>query len=687
MKSLKLKWKASSKQISESLLFLFFIQQITFLVESIYMLNLLNTRMDSRAFGIFLLTLPVLLIWLKNNKRTDLTLLVVMLASIWMSPLLSTGYRIFSSGVGAGTYLIYLGLQLSKKGNQKINWGQSVAIATVLSIIFRAFGDSLDISISGDGKVLSWSLVFLCFALHIFSSGTSEENSEPDENFNTKSGNWLIVIGLFSCFIFIYFVFSSPGVVARWIEGDFEWIQLVTAGSILLALVFGIYRLDFIRKNLMMIKIWNVIFIFLFILNIILHQITFPTFDNLTPVIVGPSIGFSMVVCYFMLALSPIILVNIELFSMSIKPVHPSRLAISFLIAVLFLILSVFILIFTNTWGYVGSISRFFRNQFHLPFLISGISMILPYLFKKFNIIRRTIGFGWRFRMLTFVVLILLLFASIFMNSHTTTEFHKNGDQLKLMTFNIQQGVDLFGNKNYEGQLKKIEEIDPDILCLQESDVSRISGGNSDVVRYFSENLGYYKYYGPKTVTGTYGTAILSKFPLKDCKSIFTYSSKDEIGTAIAKISLENHSIKIINSHPAGDAKSREEHIEMVIDEANESDNVIAMGDYNFKQDSPYYQKITSILYDSWLSIYPDAIGSIDTVDLDLTFVGRKPSSGKLLDGGKINMSSRIDHIFLSESFEVTDANYLPAPESETDHPLYWVLVQLINHEFQKDNK
>ena len=47
--------------IFSSLFFLFFIQQITFLVESIYMLNLLNTQMDIRAIGILLLALPVLL--------------------------------------------------------------------------------------------------------------------------------------------------------------------------------------------------------------------------------------------------------------------------------------------------------------------------------------------------------------------------------------------------------------------------------------------------------------------------------------------------------------------------------------------------------------------------------------------------------------------------------------------------
>jgi endonuclease/exonuclease/phosphatase family metal-dependent hydrolase len=244
------------------------------------------------------------------------------------------------------------------------------------------------------------------------------------------------------------------------------------------------------------------------------------------------------------------------------------------------------------------------------------------------------------------------------------------------MTYNIQQGVDFFGNKNFEGQLGMIQEIDPDILCLQESDASRISGGNSDVVRYFAEHLGYYTYYGPKTVTGTYGTAILSRFPMDSCQTVFTYSDKDEIGTAVAVIFLADQNITLINSHPAGGKKAREEHIDMVTQLAKDNKMVIDMGDYNFRQNSPYYQKITTVLKDSWLTLYPDAIGPVDNEKIDLSFENRNNSSGMLLSDGKLDMKGRIDHIFLSKDFEVKEAHYLPSPESETDHPAHWAIVR-----------
>ena len=75
------------------------------------------------------------------------------------------------------------------------------------------------------------------------------------------------------------------------------------------------------------------------------------------------------------------------------------------------------------------------------------------------------------------------------------------------------------------------------------------------------------------------------------------------------------------------------------------------------------------------LSLYTDAIGLIEEDRLDLTFENRNRSSGILMKNGKLDMKNRIDHIFLSEGFEVREAHYLPAPESQTDHPVHWAVV------------
>jgi endonuclease/exonuclease/phosphatase family metal-dependent hydrolase len=399
----------------------------------------------------------------------------------------------------------------------------------------------------------------------------------------------------------------------------------------------------------------------------------------LEPAVVGESATFITLINYVMLVLSPVIFINIAWFAQFIKPGNPRKLGMPFIRIAGLIIICVFILIFTNTWGYVGSISKLFRNQFHIPFIIAGIFLILPYVFTKsltklneFNILAdRTIKL-----LATVIVIVCFGFVSL-RNKDALKNQDGHINELTLMTYNIQQGVDFYGNKNFEGQLEMINNINPDILCLQESDASRISGGNSDVVRYFAEHLGLYTYYGPKTVAGTFGTAILSRYPLDSCRTVFTYSDKDEIGTAVAVITVGGQHITLINSHPAGKEKAKHAHIDMVSTLAAEKELVIAMGDYNFRQDSPYYQKITAALSDAWLNLYPDAIGPVETDKLIPSFENRKRSSGILMENGKLDMTERIDHIFLSGKFEVLEAHYLPAPESETDHPVHWAVVRL----------
>lgn len=664
-----------------AILFLFFIQQLTLLVESIYMLNLLNTQMDIRALGISFLFLPGLLFAIKHTKSIYIIFVIAMAICILLSPILPTPWRIFSSGVGAGLFLTYLGIQLTDKNFPRVNWGQSAALATLTLILFRVIGHTQDISITGDTKFVGWGLIaaIIYLLITLLKGYPYKAESLMDGAIEKRKwiGTWLGIRGLGASFIFIYFVFSSPGVLARWTETNYSMIHILLVISIWSIVFFTSEKITSLKKNRLLFIIWNTLFLLIFIGNILLHRLSFPTIDHITPVIVEENNIIQAIVNYVMLVLSAIVFINIGVFAQSVKPNRPSKNVLPFLRAAALIIVCVFILIFTNTWGYVGAISKIFRNQFYLPFLIAGFLMTVPYLFRALPHEGKHFVIKSNKVLIVLAGFIVVLSLGFILNGLKKNEFAaRNVKQLTLMTYNIQQGVDLYGNKNFEGQLRKIREINPDILCLQESDASRISGGNSDVVRYFSQKLGYHSYYGPKTVTGTYGTAILSRYPLENAKTIFTYSSKDEIGTAIAEISVNEKIIKIINSHPAGNDKSRQEHIDMVIKEAQENEHVIAMGDYNFRQDSPYYQEVTKSLKDSWLSLYPKAIGDIDVNLLDLTIQNRKTSGGKLVGNGKIDMHSRIDHIFLSNTFRVLKARYLPAPESETDHPLYWAIVE-----------
>lgn len=475
-----------------ALLFLFFIQQITFLVESIYMLNLLHTSMDSRALGILLLALPVLLFFLRHNKSTYIILVSSMLVFIVLSPSLSSPLRIVTAGFGAGLFLLFLGLQLSDGNFPKINWGQSAALATLMSILFRIAGHTLDISITGTTKYIGWILVIIsAVSFHQLIKAYSIRTPLPepeDDKEKFFSIFWmkrrLFVAGLAGSITLIYFVFSSPGVISRWTESNYNIIHIVLLSSILLIIFFGLKYILATRKVRFILIIWNSCFLIFFVWNILLHRISFPTLQDLSPVIVNNGFTSYSLVNYIMLILSPVIFLNITFFIQFFKPSKPSKLAIPFTRSTILIILCVFILIFTNTWGYVGSISKIFRNQFYLPFLIAGIFMVIPYLFSQSQALSFEHGYFSRwFIKLIATICVLMSFGFILIWSQDKkTSNTENISELTLMTYNIQQGVDFYGNKNFEGQLAMIEAIDPDVLCLQESDASRISGGNSDVV-------------------------------------------------------------------------------------------------------------------------------------------------------------------------------------------------------------
>lgn len=664
-----------------TLLFLFFIQQITFLVESIYMLNLLHTSMDAKALGIFLLALPILLSFIKPGRFTYIAFVSFILIGSALSPVLTTPMRIFSSGIASGSFLLYMGLQFSDKNMPRANWGQAAALATLTSISFRAVGHTLDISISGNTLFIGWLLIlataFLFFQIINDYSGIND-NQIHVKNESKNSGSLLNITGIAGSIILIYFAFSSPGVIARWTEGNYLLINIILSNSIWILMVFGSAKVLNHKSLKGLLLIANVVFVLLLLGSILTNRVSFPLSPDSAPVVVGEPDLFSQLITYLMLFLSPVLFLNISVFARNINPVRPGKLAGPFLVAVLLIIVAVFMLIFTNVWGYTKPVSVYFRNQFHVPFLFAGVLLLLPILFgrkevfngKSFNPVP-----GWS-RILYLFMVILCCSAVLKGTKKQTTNQNETNAELTIMTYNIQQGVDLFGNKNYEGQLEIIKEINPDIIGLQESDGSRISGGNSDVVRYFAKKLGYYSYFGPKTVTGTFGTAILSRFPLASNQTIFTYSNKDEVGTAVSEIKVAGKIITIANSHPAGKDDAKMAHINAVANLAAEKEMVIAIGDYNFRQGSPFYERITTKLNNAWLSLYPDAIGPVDENKLDLTFENRKSSGGKLLPGGKQDMTSRIDHIFLSKEFEVVEAHYLPAPESGTDHPVHWAVIK-----------
>ena len=78
-----------------------------------------------------------------------------------------------------------------------------------------------------------------------------------------------------------------------------------------------------------------------------------------------------------------------------------------------------------------------------------------------------------------------------------------------------------------------IKELEIDVIGLLESDLQRIIMGNRDTTQYLAEDLGMYVDYGPGPDKHTWGSALLSKFPIVNSTHHLLPSPVGELAPAI----------------------------------------------------------------------------------------------------------------------------------------------------------
>ena len=687
MKPINFYKKINSELALLTVMFLFFFQLVGDLIQSIYMLDLLNLSLDEKALGVLFLITPIFLLAFRHkipNYFLEIVAVITIITRL-ISPLLDTENRIISSGLGVGCFMLFIPIYLSEKikndseddkGKTALNFGAGLASAILLSITFRTLNSSVDISIYGIYQIIGWvvgiigilSLIGKVMVgrierpIEIQNGGNSQPQSEGEsKKWSRLKGVKLLCIGLISILTLNYFAFNSPTVISRWTEADYITITITIAVMVALTVFILTIKPGILEKfNSRILWAWNGLFILSLVLTIAIHTFPFPTGSTSDPVVINhPLDWYYYIPLALMIVSLPIIFIDFTLISRELirKRPTPSKLGGGFVVGSLFFILVSFILIFTNVWGYVDPVSQIFRNLFWLPFLIVGITIPImgKALFKKRALeFKSFITTLQRKRIVASFLAILLIGTSVSALVWELRPKAKGGSgvtSLTVMTYNVQQGVNITGEINYDKQLALIKSVNPDIIGLQESDTARISGGNSDVVRYFANRLNYYSFYGPRTVTGTFGAAILSRYPIINPITFFTYSDTDEIGTVEVQVKVGATIFNVYISHPAGSDEAKLAHIQALMDRISGKTNVISMGDFNSRENSTYYNASVAVLQDVWLT---------------------KLSGG--VDGPSFDLLERIDHIFVSLSFTVLEAWYITDPQS--DHPALWTDIQ-----------
>jgi endonuclease/exonuclease/phosphatase family metal-dependent hydrolase len=512
----------------------------------------------------------------------------------------------------------------------------------------------LDYSLTLTGGWAGWAFGFSLGWLLLHLDLGTEPASERKAGGVTPA-----LVGFFLLLTLVWFSFSAPAVIARWTEGNYTLIviviSLLAAGWVLLAQL----RPQVLRRiGPRLLLFWNLAFTLCLTGTILSHSVALPPTPDSTAVVVGAPTWWQGLLLIFMLLLFPVIFIDMGMFLEQIHRAAPAPrdLVPGILLGSLALLVLVFIHIFTNVWGYVEPVSLPFRGKFWLPYLLlAGSITLLMWRAKRITSDSDSES-GGRLHG-SWGLLLGVIFMGTIVRALPAKRIQVDAagrTSLVAMTYNIQEANDGSGERSYDRQLALIRSVSPDILSLQETDSTRISLNNNDYVHYYAEMLGYYSYYGPTTVTGTFGTAILSKYPLLNTRTAFSYSDQDEIGTAEAEIEVGGLRFTIYDVHPDGSDTAMLVFAKTLLERSKDKPYVIALGDYNLRDYEAAYQLIDSVYTNAWTSVYPSKI-----------------------DANGVDMSgeNRIDHIFFSHSLTARNPVYVLPPDSATDHPVHWTEI------------
>jgi endonuclease/exonuclease/phosphatase family metal-dependent hydrolase len=224
---------------------------------------------------------------------------------------------------------------------------------------------------------------------------------------------------------------------------------------------------------------------------------------------------------------------------------------------------------------------------------------------------------------------------------------------LKVMTYNIHEGVDVNNRLNLDPILASIQQWDPDVLVLQEVDTACIFSGSVDQSRWFALKLNMFL--APITSLDHIwqSDALLSKYPITDYESIIMESPGEDDTLLKVTLDVDGQSITILVSHlTAMSSADRRIQADIALPYiAAISGPKIWAGDFNVNAYTN--DTIDQGIYSDILTYFNDSFNVADTCIGNLTWPSLDPVE-------------RIDYIFVSPEIDV--ASHRVVESLASDH-------------------
>ena len=645
-----------------SIFFLFALQLLTDFVEAIYGFGLFGSSIPPELAAILFIFSPLILLLLPRGlpRWAVIMLGILFLLSRAVEALLDTRGQLLLTGVGVACLMLFLPGLLKNLANQDrtttgFTLTAGLAIGLSLAILFRALGSGLDITVDGDLRWLSPLLAVIAGIIlpEVFQKPTAKVSvAGKPAGLGRTIG---LSVGIISVFIVLFYTFSNPGVIVRWAEANYVAVFAgVLVALVIFILLFTSSRVFQAALSRTVVLVWNGLFVLMLVLTILPYQIHFPSDLAQYPLYEPTASALAWIPLALMIALFPIILLDFLLLTREIASIQPSwrKLGAGFSVAALFLLFMILAHVFTTVYDYIPVVGSLFRDRFWLVYLIAGLGLALPLLLIARSAYQLIDGISQFPGAVGVPILICVIgvsaVVSVWVVSTQQMAPPSQTGSLRVFAYNIQQGFSDANQRNYDGQITLIRSKDPDILGLAESDSARIANGNADLVRYFADKLNMYSYYGPKPVTGTFGVVLLSKYPIQNPRTFYMYSKGEQTAAVIAQITANGKTYNVYVTHLGNGGPIFQQ--EAILKDVLDRENVILMGDFNFRTYEEPYAITTQILKDAWLQKWP---GSVE-------------------DNG-LRLEDRIDYVYVSPGTNVLDARYLTDPQS--DHPALYIEI------------
>ena len=659
------------KIVLPAIIFMIFFQLLTEFVEAIYLFGLLGTEIPTEIGLVILFFSPILLLFLKKPLTSPfgLKLLVsISLVSRAIEIFLPTRGRLIFSGIGFASMLLFFTAFLSnpkilQKSTTKVKEiGSGLSLAIFALVLTRAVNSGSDLTAIGMFRIVSWFIVAMGLVLVWRGEkflGTSDDPELPSNSSHEKfkptifSGDrfkiYLSSFGIINIIAILYFAITSPNIISRW--GGASNLVL----QVLLIIAWLYISFWWLRRQTVSPKIIlgsGLLFSLFLVLSILPHQVNFPpTMESGYPLAAPQVEAWQPLTGYLMVLFSPALLLAFVYYLgefFSDKP-SPGVTAGSFSISGGFLLILVLSQVFTTVYDYIPVIGPAFRDKYWLTLFLPSILSFAPILYKSKNPpVQTQLPLKTRrWWLISAAMLALISVIGLAWRGADPSPPMEEKTTLRVFTYNIQQGFDDQGERNFDGQLKLIREKSPDIIGLQECDTARIAGGNADVVAYMADHLDMYSYYGPSSVTGTFGIALLSRYPIENAATYFLYSKGEQVAVIEADITVGERVFRIYVTHLGNGGPIFQ--IQQMLELMQGQENLIAMGDFNFRPYEEQYAITPQEFLDAYIvaeqKTIPTLWGNVEPWEVE----------------------ERIDHFFISKDLKVSYLEYLTQPES--DHP------------------